>query len=155
MMLLFVNCNKLPFMKKMLFSLVCLLFIGSKCFCQSPDEKMIRAVLHDQTISWNAGNMEEFMKGYWKSDSVLFIGKSGPNYGYATTLENYKKNYPNAAARGVLNFDILQVKRLSELYYFVVGKFHLERTIGNAEGYFTLLFKKVKGKWMIVVDHSS
>ena len=155
MMWLFVNCNKLPFMKKMLFSLVCLLFISIKCLSQTPDEKMIRAVLHNQTISWNAGNMEEFMKGYWNSDSVLFIGKSGPDYGYVTTLENYKKHYPDAAARGVLNFDILQMKRLSELYYFVVGKFHLERTIGNAEGYFTLLFKKVKGKWMIVVDHSS
>ncbi len=155
MMWLFVNCNKLSFMKQMLFALVCLLVISTKCLSQSPDEKMIRAVLHDQTISWNEGNLEEFMKGYWNSDSVLFIGSSGPNYGYTTSLDYYKKHYPDAAARGVLSFEILQMKPLSVLYYFVVGKFHLERTIGNAEGYFTLLFKKVKGKWMIVVDHSS
>ncbi|MCY7423163.1 MAG: nuclear transport factor 2 family protein [Chitinophagaceae bacterium] len=140
-----------------IFMFICLatVFLSTKTYSQTPDEKMIREILHNQTVSWNEGNLEEFMKGYWNNDSLLFIGQKGPTYGYQTTLENYRKHYPEAASRGVLSFDILQMKHLSELYYFVVGKFHLERTIGNAEGYFTLLFKKVKGKWVIVVDHSS
>jgi hypothetical protein len=95
------------------------------------------------------------MKGYWNNDSMLFLGKSGPKYGYQTTLENYKKNYPDTTAMGKLRFDILQVKRLSALHYFVVGKFYLQRTIGDLEGHFTLLFKKLNGKWVIVADHSS
>jgi len=41
------------------------------------------------------------------------------------------------------------------LYYFVVGKWHLSRTIGDLDGIFTLLFKKIKDTWVIVSDHSS
>lgn len=137
--------------------LICLttVLFASTAYAQTPDEKLVRDILTRQTVSWNEGNLEDFMKGYWNNDSLLFIGQKGPTHGYQTTLENYKKHYPDAAARGVLRFDILQMKRLSVMYFFVVGKFHLERTIGNAEGYFTLLFKKIKGKWVIVVDHSS
>jgi hypothetical protein len=47
------------------------------------------------------------------------------------------------------------VERLSPEAYFVVGKWMLARTIGNLEGYYTLLLKKKNGKWVIVVDHSS
>lgn len=126
-----------------------------KTFAQTPDEQYIRQLLRNQTISWNQGDLESFMTGYWNSDSLLFVGKSGPKYGYQTTLENYRKGYPDTIAMGKLHFDILQMKRLSVMYYFVLGKFHLTRTIGDAEGYFTLLFKKIKGKWVIVSDHSS
>jgi ketosteroid isomerase-like protein len=143
-------------MKRSLF--VCLLVVTGLSYnatAQSADKKSIRQVLNEQIKSWNNNDLESFMTGYWNDDSVLFIGKSGPKYGYQTTLDNYKKGYPTKEAMGTLTFDILQMKRLSVLYYFVVGKFHLERTIGNAEGYFTLLFRKVKGKWVIVADHSS
>jgi hypothetical protein len=56
---------------------------------------------------------------------------------------------------GKLDFTILQTKRLSVLYYSVVGKWHLTRTIGDLNGHFTLLFKKIKNAWVIVSDHSS
>lgn len=122
---------------------------------QTTDEKYIRQLMGEQVTAWNSGDLESFMTGYWENDSLLFIGKSGPKYGYQTTLENYRKGYPDSAAMGKLHFDILQMKRLSVMYYFVVGKFHLQRTIGDLEGHFTLLFKKLKGKWVIVADHSS
>lgn len=141
-------------MEKML--LLATLLLSMTCSqAQSPDETAIRQVLNQQVQSWNKGDLNSFMLGYWNSDSLLFVGKSGPKYGYETTLENYKKGYPSREAMGMLSFDIIQVKRLSVLYFFVLGKFHLERTIGNADGYFTLLFKKIKGEWKIVVDHSS
>jgi len=95
------------------------------------------------------------MKGYWENDSLLFLGKSGPKYGYANTLSNYKKNYPDTTVMGKLSFEVLKVQPLSPDTYFVVGKFMLQRTIGNLSGYYTLLFKRIKGEWVIVVDHSS
>jgi len=70
-------------------------------------------------------------------------------------LNNYKKSYPDAAAMGKLDFTILHTKRLSVLYYSVAGKWHLARSIGDLNGYFTLLFKKIKNAWVIVADHSS
>ena len=142
-------------MKTYLYSLIVVLLFSCELFGQTADEQYIRQLSKEQTISWNKGDIEQFMIGYWNNDSLLFVGKSGPKYGYHTTLENYRKNYPDTVAMGTLRFDLLQMKRLSALYYFVVGKFHLRRSIGDLEGHFTLLFKKLKGKWVIVADHSS
>lgn len=122
---------------------------------QSHDEKMIRSVLEEQRLAWNSGEIEKYMTGYWQNDSLMFIGKSGITYGWQNTLNNYKKGYPDTAAMGKLKFDILEVKRLSVMYFFVVGKWHLTRSIGDAGGHFTLLFKKIKNRWVIVADHSS
>ena len=141
-------------MKKINLLLAVILFISS-AFAQSKDELMIRNILAQQTIAWNGGDIENFMEPYWHSDSLMFIGKSGITYGWQKTLENYKKNYPDAAAMGKLDFTILQTKRLSVLYYFVVGKWHLARAAGDLNGYFTLLFKKIKNPWVIISDHSS
>jgi len=116
---------------------------------------MIRAILKSQTEEWNKGNLVSFMKGYWNNDSLLFVGKSGATYGYQKTLENYQKGYPDKTAMGLLDFNILQVKKLSTNYYFVLGKWHLKRSIGDLSGAYTLLFQKIKGNWVIVVDHSS
>ena len=95
------------------------------------------------------------MNGYWQSDSLMFIGKSGITYGWQKTLDNYKKNYPDTASMGKLNFDLLSVKPVAENYFFVVGKWHLTRSIGDVGGVFTLLFRKVKNQWVIIADHSS
>ena len=125
-----------------------------KINAQNGDEAAIRKILDDQTKSWNNGSIEDFMKGYWHSDSLMFVGKNGLKYGFNSTLENYKKSYPDTAARGKLYFNILEVKRLSKLYYYVTGKWQLNRSIGDLEGYFTLLFEKIKNNWVIIADHS-
>lgn len=122
---------------------------------QTKAEKEIRSILEKQNNAWNVGDIQKFMIGYWENDSLLFIGSSGPNYGWQNTLNNYKKRYPDTAHMGKLHFDILQVKKLSKKNYFVVGKWFLKRTVGDAGGYFTLLFQKIKNKWVIIADHSS
>ena len=124
-------------------------------FSQSNDEDAIRKVLSTQQTAWNSGNVDNFMKGYWQNDSLMFIGKSGVTYGWQKTLDNYKKNYPDTASMGKLTFNLLEFKPLSSIYYFVVGKWHLQRSMGNLEGHFTLLFKKINDEWFIVADHSS
>lgn len=122
---------------------------------QNKDETAVRNLLEQQRQAWNTGNIEKFMDGYWQNDSLMFVGKSGVTYGWQNTLNNYKRGYPDTATMGKLKFDILEVKQLSALYYFVVGKWHLSRSIGDVGGHFTLLFKKIKNKWVIVTDHSS
>jgi ketosteroid isomerase-like protein len=141
--------------KNRLFLCSLFMLLSSGCFSQSKDETAIRNVLQVQENAWNKGDLEKYMQGYWKNDSVMFIGKSGITYGWQKTLDNYKKGYPGKEAMGKLNFTLLEMKPISAQYYFVVGKWHLQRTIGNLEGIFTLLFKKINGEWVIVADHSS
>ncbi|MDQ2864316.1 MAG: DUF4440 domain-containing protein [Bacteroidota bacterium] len=141
-------------MKKILLtSLITFCFLST--FAQSQDEAAIRKVMDAQVTAWNDGNISNFMKTYWQNDSLMFIGKSGITYGWQKTMDNYKKNYPDKAAMGQLTFNLLELKPLSSLYYFVVGQWHLQRSSGKLGGYFTLLFKKINGEWLIVVDHSS
>ena len=126
-----------------------------KGVAQSGDEKAIRLLLDQQTDAWNRGDIEGFMNSYWESDSLMFVGKSGVTYGWANMLKNYRKGYPDTAVMGKLSFDYIKIKRLSKKYYFVVGKWHLKRSIGDIDGYYNLLFEKINGRWAIVVDHSS
>lgn len=129
--------------------------INLSSIAQSSDDKIILKTLDTQLAAWNKGDINGFMEGYWQSDSLMFIGKSGVTYGWNHTLENYLTSYPDTTAMGKLAFKIIQVKRLSVIYFSVVGKWQLTRTIGDLSGHFTLLFKKVKNKWVIVSDHSS
>lgn len=95
------------------------------------------------------------MNGYWNNDSLKFIGKSGIQYGWQQTLENYKKSYPDKSTMGILKFDIVKIESLSKNSAFVIGKWALTRDKGDVSGFFTLLFRIIDGKWLIVCDHSS
>jgi ketosteroid isomerase-like protein len=140
-------------MRKLFFAFF--LLTTSLAFAQSKNELTIRKILDNQTAAWNRGDIDGFMKGYWESDSLMFIGKSGVTYGWSNTLKNYKKNYPDTAAMGKLAFTLIEVKKLSEEYYHVTGKWFLKRSIGDIGGHYTLLFRKISGRWVIISDHSS
>jgi hypothetical protein len=129
--------------------------ITANVFAQPGDEQQIREMLDRQTQAWNRGDIEGFMDGYWESDSLTFIGKSGITYGYTNTLNNYKKGYPDTAAMGKLVFTLISVKQLSSDYFSIIGKWQLLRSIGDLSGHYTLLIRKINGKWVIVSDHSS
>jgi len=141
-------------MKKYLFAGI-LFFLYVAAAGQSRVEKMIRASMDQQVTCWNSGQIECFMDTYWKSDSLLFIGKTGVTHGWRNTLNNYKRGYPDTATMGKLNFTILSIRKLSSKYYNVIGKWQLLRSMGNLQGHFTLLFKKIRHRWVIVQDHSS
>ena len=118
----------------------------------------IAQVLATQAAAWNRGDIPTFMAGYWHSDSLVFIGKNGPTYGWQPTLDNYKKTYPGAAQMGHLDFSQLRITPLSPEVAQVVGHWHLARPnapTGDAQGQFLLIFRKLNGQWVIVADHSS
>lgn len=134
---------------------VLLILLSVSSFSQTKDETEVRNVLAKQNAAWNRGDIDAFMVGYWENDSLMFIGQSGVTYSYKKTLGNYKKNYPDTTVMGKLTFTLIQLKQLSPEYFHVTGKYYLTRTIGDASGHFTLVFRKIKGKWVIISDHSS
>jgi ketosteroid isomerase-like protein len=141
-------------MKKINF-LLFLFIISLSVFAQSADELAIQKLMADQATAWNRGSINDFMKGYWNNDSLTFIGHGGITYGYNNTLNNYKKNYNDASKMGKLFFTLIKLKKLSPEYYFVTGSWFLKRSAGDVGGYYTLLFRKIKGQWLIITDHTS
>jgi ketosteroid isomerase-like protein len=133
----------------------CLVLLAATGWAQSNDERAIRKVMADQADAWNRGSVDDFMKGYWHNDSLIFIGKTGINYGYVTALNNYKRNYDSPDKMGKLFFTLLKINRLSPDYCFVVGKWLLKRKVGDIGGIYTLVFRRIGGRWLIVADHTS
>lgn len=134
-----------------------LLFIATNLMAQSAaDRKTILGILDRQTSDWNSGNIDSFMNGYLESDSLMFVGKNGVTYGYQNTYEGYLKRYPDRATMGTLKFTILNLSFPAKGAAFVVGKWQLTRPeVGDIGGHYTLLWRKIKGKWVIVCDHTS
>jgi len=112
-------------------------------------------MLAAQVTEWNKGNIDGYMKGYWQSDSLVFIGSKGPRYGYNATLQRYKEAYPDTAHTGKLTSVITSMRKLSDEYYFVIGTWALQRSAGDISGSYTLLIRKINGDWVIICDHSS
>ncbi len=113
-------------------------------------------IMKRQEANWNNGNIELFMEDYWKSPELKFIGKNGVTKGWQATKDRYYKSYPDRATMGTLSFDIQEVDFHSDSAAWVLGKWNLKRPEkGDIGGHFTLIFKKIDNKWVIVSDHTS
>lgn len=124
-------------------------------YSQDDDQSSIRLLLDKQVLDWNSGDLEGYMEGYIKSDSLQFIGRNGIQYGWNRTLTNYRKSYPDKKSMGALSFVILRTD-ICQQTAIVTGEWHLKREAGNLKGYFTLVLKKLPDKgWKIISDHSS
>ena len=118
------------------------------------DSEAILAVLESQRMAWSNGDIETFMEGYWKNDSLKFYGAGGITYGWENTLSRYKKGYPTKDHTGKLEFKINALTQINSDTYYVMGEFFLKRHVGNANGIFMIIFKKINGVWKIIADTS-
>lgn len=142
---------RIPFLIFTLFLLAC-----NEKTAQEPDvKKEILSLMQQQAEDWSRGDLEAFMMPYWNSDSLMFIGSKGINYGYQKVLENYRKAYPGPEGMGQLVFDIKDVEPLNEEFVWVVGHWQLNRDADTLKGMYTLLWQFIDGEWNIVADHSS
>lgn len=142
-----------------LFSLLFTLgFALSSCSPQANRNEIVSAigkVLYAQEEAWNDGNLDDFMLGYWHSDSLTFVNRNGIQKGWERALNAYKVAYPTRGAMGHLQFDIFEIDVLSHESAHVIGKFTLEyEESDDVSGLFTLVFKRLNKQWLIVVDHT-
>lgn len=154
-------------MKKMIFYITASLFF-IMTGCQNPvqkkvsdpevDHKAIEKVLNQQISEWQKGNIDGFMEGYWHSDSLQFITKKGIRKGYDSVAYNYKKHYDTPEKRGHLTFIDLKFQTLDHDGEIVqcTGRWHIaaQGTEPEKSGVFSLIFKKIKGDWKIIIDHT-
>ena len=119
------------------------------------DSLKILSVLETQRLAWNNFDIDEFMQGYLKSDKLVFSGSSGPIYGWDFVKDRYLNTYSSNELMGYLDFEINDLFLITKKVAILLGKFNIKRDNENLSGYFTLVFKKIKGNWYIVSDHTS
>ena len=151
-------------MKKLL---LLLLFIPLVSFGQSYNDNIsiksislkdsldIMKVMKFQENAWNSGDINSFMEGYIKSDELVFSGKSGPVYGWNETKNRYLKNYPDTQTMGQLKFTVNKIRSVSSDVAFLIGEYYLTRSTEDSYGHFTLFWKKINNKWLIISDHTT
>lgn len=114
----------------------------------------ITKVMTDQAEAWNRGDVDGFMKGYWKSEQLIFVS-SEVTRGWQQTLDRYKKSYNTREKMGTLRFSDLEIDVLSKDAAKVLGSWEVATTKGKSGGKFTLIFRKFKDGWKVVHDHTS
>ncbi len=134
---------------------ITLICLSSNLISQSSSQIKLHEILAEQQNSWNQSNLAGFMKHYWKSDSLTFVSKNGVKRGWQSVYDGYQKNYADKGEMGILNFEIFKVELLSKKNALVLGSWKVVNAKGTYQGYFTLWFKKIKRKWVIVQDHTS
>ena len=137
-----------------IFASLVLIIAAAAVSAQSDAATSIRKVMSDQVAAWNRGNVEEFMKGYWNSDKLVFVS-TAVTRGWQPTLDRYKKSYDTREKMGTLTFSDLEITPLSKDAAVVLGSWSLARANDNPHGKFTLIFRKFKDGWKIVHDHTS
>lgn len=118
-------------------------------------EASIRSVLLAQQRAWNAGDVDQFMEHYWKSDDVTFSSGGKLTRSWQAALENYQERYPSRTEMGTLSFQNLEVTPLGDEAALVLGDWRLDREAGKLDGNFTLVFRYIDGNWVIIHDHAS
>lgn len=119
------------------------------------DFQEIRRIFYQQEKAWNRGDIDAFMGAYWRSEELQFGGADGITKGWQNTLEKYKSGYPDRAAMGRLSFRIRDISRHSAGVVSLTGSWELQRETDKPGGHFLLIWRKIDGKWKIVVDHTS
>lgn len=124
-------------------------------FDSDAEQSAILQLMTDQQGAWNRGDLEGYMQGYWKSDSLRFASGGTVKYGWEATLQGYKRGYPDSEAIGRLTFSEMRVTFLASDAAIVFGRWALERKNDAPQGLYTLIFRKMDEGWCIVADHTS
>ena len=122
---------------------------------RASDHAAITKILEAQQKNWNQGNVDAFLVGYWHSPDLTFSGSGGIARGWDGVLARYKKNYPDRAAMGQLDFSGLEFHFLGKDAALVLGHWHLTRARGDIGGVFSLVWQRFPEGWRIIHDHTS
>jgi ketosteroid isomerase-like protein len=120
-----------------------------------PLSDKLESILAEQAAAWNRGDIDAFMEHYWKSDQLAFSSGGHTTLGWQMTKENYKRRYPTRERMGHLTFDSLEVTPLGDASALMLGRWHLDRNPSPVGGNFSLVFRRIEGRWVIVHDHTS
>lgn len=116
----------------------------------------IGRVLDEQVAAWNRGDLDAFMDGYWRSPDLVFTSGGNVQRGWQTTLDRYRASYGTSPeTMGRLTFSDLEVHPLGDGAAWALGRWALDNDGETMGGVFSLVFREVDGRWVIIHDHTS
>jgi uncharacterized protein (TIGR02246 family) len=119
------------------------------------DERAIRAVIASMEEAWNRGDFRGYMAGF-KNPDVVFVSKGRFQRDWQGTLDHYIRDYGGAPERrGRLHFWDIRIEMLAPDAAQLISRYRLEGGGSPQDGINTRLMRKVKGRWVIALNHVS
>jgi ketosteroid isomerase-like protein len=118
-----------------------------------PKAAAIIAAMKNSENDWNTGNLDNFMKMYTDSSTMMY--PTGP-VGLSTIRNLYQTKYFNGKMpKQNLHYSDMQVTMLGENYALLTGKFTLSgNNLPERSGVYSLVMVYTKDGWKILHDHS-
>ncbi len=130
-------------------------FLALAAAMPQAEKAAILNTVHHMEDAWNRGDFRGYMAGF-KNPDVVFVSGGKFQEGWQGTLDHYVRDYGGSAERrGKLHFYNMKVDLLAPDAAMLVGQYRLERGPSVTEGVNTRLFRKIKGKWLITMNHVS
>jgi ketosteroid isomerase-like protein len=115
----------------------------------------ILETIHRMESAWNRGDFAGYMAGF-KNPDVVFVSGGKFQDGWQGTLDHYVRDYGGSPdRRGKLHFYNMKVDVLAPDAAMLVGQYRLERGARITEGVNTRLFRKIRGRWFVTMNHVS
>lgn len=123
---------------------------------ENPTTAEALRVFGDQQMSWNDGKIDEFVsKGYWNDPTLTLFSNGEIVKGYDMVLARYLDRY-GSGELGKLTFTGFETVGISDTLIVVRGRWRIDYTSqDDREGLFTLVLRKIDGRWQIIHDHNS
>lgn len=119
------------------------------------DEAAIRAVIASMEAAWNRGDFRGYMDGF-ANPGVVFVSNGRIQDGWQGTLDHYVRDYGGAPERrGTLHFYDISIEQLAPDAAMLVSHYRLDKPERPQEGINTRLMRKVRGRWVIALNHVS
>ena len=129
--------------------------------CQEPrvdaraEEAAIRHVIADMESAWNHGDFRGYMAGF-KNPDVVFVSRGRFQRDWQGTLDHYIRDYGGAPERrGRLHFWDVRIEMLAPDAAQLISRYRLEGGGSPQDGINTRLMRKVRGRWVIALNHVS
>ena len=130
-------------------------FLALAAVSPQAEKAAILSVIHRMEAAWNRSDFRGYMSGF-KNPDVVFVSGGKFQQGWQGTLDHYVRDYGGSPERrGKLHFYNMKIDLLSPDAAMLIGQYRLVRGPRVTEGVNTRLFRKVKGKWLITMNHVS
>lgn len=115
----------------------------------------ILATIARMEQAWNRGDFRGYMAGFKNPDATFISGGKFLD-GWQARLDQYIRDYGGSPERrGKLHFYNMKVDLLAPDAAMLIGQYRLVRGARITEGVNTRLFRKVRGRWLITMNHVS
>ena len=116
----------------------------------------IISTIRKMEAAWNRGDFRGYMAGFKNPDAIFISGGKFLD-GWQGRLDQYIRDYGGGSPerRGKLHFYNMKVDLLAPDAAMLIGQYRLIRGSRVTEGVNTRLFRKIRGRWLITMNHVS